>query len=249
MDGDALSPSLLPREQTRGDAYELKFLLDPAAADRVLARVAGFMRTDPHGDPALGGGYRTTTLYLDTPNLDVFHRTPSFKRRKYRVRRYGLTSWVYLERKTKIGERVRKRRAALPEVDLPRMAAADSPEDWPGHWFHHRARFKGLGPAARVWYTRSAWVGQCAEGPLRLTIDRDIAGVPASEWRLAPAEAGKLLLPGQVILELKFQGALPRPFKDLVFDFTLSPAAVSKYRLCRAAWAAMAGIGTGAARA
>ena len=44
---------------------------------------------DPHADASLGNAYRIHTLYLDTAELDVFHRTASYGRRKFRLRRYG----------------------------------------------------------------------------------------------------------------------------------------------------------------
>ena len=39
-----------------------------------------------------------------------------------------------------------------------------------------------------------------------------------------------------MIVEFKFRAALPTPFKGLVAALRLSPACVSKYRLCREAW-------------
>jgi hypothetical protein len=120
-------------------------------------------------------------------------------------------------------------------------------ESWPGHWFHRRVLLKRLVPACWISYRRTALVGSCAEGPLRLTIDRDVRGVLAGEWRVPALETGALLLNGLVILELKFLRALPLPFKRVVDEFRLAPAPVSKYRLCREAYAG-AGRTVGASR-
>src|SRR5881397_2180157 len=97
-----LSPSLRRLRGTR--AFELKFLVSEAKAREVQAWVASRMQLDPHGDPALGHAYRISTLYCDTPDLSVYHRAPLYGRRKFRVRRYGDSPGVFLERKTKWGD-------------------------------------------------------------------------------------------------------------------------------------------------
>jgi hypothetical protein len=230
------SPALGPSADGPGPAFELKFLLAADPAREVEAWARRGLTLDPHGDPALGGAYRTTSLYCDTPELDVYHRTPGFKRRKFRLRRYGSAPWAFLERKSKWGDRVEKRRTAIPEPELPLLANALPLESWPGHWFHRRLVGRRLGPACRIAYHRTAYVGSCPEGPLRLTLDQHVHGILTSEWSLAPFDGGLPVLTGLIILELKFQLALPAPFKELVQGLRLSPTTVSKYRLCREAW-------------
>ncbi len=236
------SPSLTSSGGGAGPAYELKFLVDEARAQQVEAWARQRLTPDPHGDPALGGAYRTTSVYLDTPGLDVYHGAPSYRRRKFRVRRYGAAPWAFLERKSKWGDRVAKRRTAVAEEELPLLANPMSLMDWPGHWFHLRLRVRRLAPACRVAYQRTAFVGAGADGALRLTLDRRLHGILTGEWSPAPFEGGPPLLTGWVILEFKFRLALPAPFRELVQDLRLSPSAVSKYRLCRRAWEAPAAL-------
>src|SRR5947208_6777877 len=87
-----LSPALT---NGAGQAFELKFLLpaDRAAAVEEWAR--RWLTPDPHGQ---AGTYRVLSLYCDTPGLDVYHRAPGYRRRKYRLRRYGLAEVIHLER-------------------------------------------------------------------------------------------------------------------------------------------------------
>ncbi len=236
------SPSLASRIEGAGPAYELKFLLDEVRAAAVEGWARERLALDPHGDPALGGAYRTVSLYCDTPELDVFHRAPSYKRRKFRVRRYGAGPWAFLERKSKGGDRVAKRRTAVASEDLPLLAHPMSLVSWPGHWFHQRLLARRLRPACRIEYLRTAYVGACTEGPLRLTLDRRVHGTPAGEWGFDSCEGGLPLLTGRVILEFKFRSALPALFKELVRDLGLSPTPVSKYRLCRDAWGVPAAL-------
>jgi VTC domain len=230
------SPSLSSLSDGAGPAYELKFLLDEARAQEVEAWARGRLVLDPHGDPALGGAYRTTSLYCDTPELDVYHRTVSYRRRKFRLRRYGSAPWAFLERKSKWGDRVAKRRTAVPEEELALLVPPMVLATWPGTWFHQRLQARRLRPACRINYERTAYVGPSSALPLRLTLDRRVYGILSSEWSLAPFEGGLPVLTGKVIMELKFRSALPGLFKDLVAGMRLSPHTVSKYRLCREAW-------------
>ena len=82
--GPVLSPALA---DGAGQAFELKFLLPADRAGFVESWARRWLRPDPHG---LGGAYRILSLYCDTPGLDVYHRAPGYRRRKYRLRRYGL---------------------------------------------------------------------------------------------------------------------------------------------------------------
>jgi hypothetical protein len=235
---DFESPSLVAAGGGTGPAaYELKFLLDDCRAGEVEAWARRRLLPDPHGDPALGGAYRTTSLYSDTAELDVYRRTADYRRDKFRVRRYGAAPWAFLERKSKEDFRVAKRRTPVPEDDLPLLDRPRSSPSWPGRWFHRRLRAHRLSPVCRVVYQRTAYGGSCADGPLRLTLDRHLRGTLTGEWCVDPVDGGVPLLSGKVILELKFRGVLPAPFDELRLDLGLSPSDVSKYRLCREACA------------
>lgn len=231
-DKPIVSPSLLPAAQGQVPAYELKFLLSEAQARAMEAWAQSHLALDPHIDPAMGNAYRTTTLYCDTAQFDVFYRTASKRRRKFRLRRYGRVPWVFLERKTKTGDRVRKRRAQIPEDELLLLAHPFSVLSWPGHWFHRRLLARQLQPACQIIYERSAYVGLNADGAVRLTLDRNIRGELASAWSLPGFEGGSPLLKAGVIGELKYRAALPALFKELIGDLSLCPCTVSKYRLC-----------------
>ena len=232
------SPSLSAKCAGAGPAFELKFLLTESQARQIEDWARQRLALDPHGDPALGGAYQTTSLYCDTPEHDVYHRAPSYKRRKFRVRRYGAAGWTFLERKSKWGDRVAKKRVAIPDADLMHLTRPMSLVDWPGHWFHRSLNMRRLQPACLIAYQRLAYFGVCPESPLRLTLDRDVRGILASDWRVLPFEAGLPLLTDLVIVEFKFRSALPTPFKELVNDLHLTPSGVSKYRRCREVWGA-----------
>lgn len=211
----------------------MKFLVDELLARRVEDWGHAHLLLDPNGDEALGGGYRTTTLYTDTPALDVYRKTKKFRTRKYRVRRYGDADWFYVERKAKRGEKVAKRRSRIQSPELSMLGSVTPIADWSGDWFRECLVRRQLSPVSQITYERLAFGGQCEEGPLRLTFDRNIHGALVGEWGLVPFASGPLLLEGLVIMELKFRTAMPSPFKQLVQEFQLSSTTVSKYRLCR----------------
>jgi hypothetical protein len=230
------SPSLAPLGSA--PAFELKFLLDEARARAVEAWARRRLTPDPHGDPALGGAYRTTSLYFDTPELDVYRRTEAYRRLKFRVRRYGSAPKAFLERESKEDDRVEKERTAVPLYELPLLARPLSLATWPGHWFHYALRSCRLVPVCRVAYHRKAFA--CAAARLRLTLDRHVHGGLTDDCDPALAEGGLPLVGGRVVLELKFRVAMPGVFEELVRDLGLCPCPVSKYRLCREAWGASA---------
>jgi hypothetical protein len=225
------SPSLFAAGTDGPPAYELKFLLAEEQAGAVEAVARRHLSLDPHVEAVLGNAYRTTSLYTDTPGFEVLSRTGTLGRRKYRVRRYGAGGPVFLERKTKSGDRVRKRRIAVPAAELAALASPESPPGWAGNWFHRQLVARHLRPVCRIAYERVAYTGAADGGPARLTFDRRVRGVLADGWTVDPVGEAPVLLDGRVICEFKFRLALPTLFKGLIADLGLTPSTVSKYRL------------------
>jgi SPX domain protein involved in polyphosphate accumulation len=225
-----LSPSIITSADQAVTAYELKFLITADLAAKVESWAHANMRLDAFADPALGNAYQTTTLYLDTPHLDTFHRAEGFRRSKFRVRRYGHESILYVERKKRIDDTVAKRRADISMSDLSRLASDVVEESWPAGWFHQRIVHVALRPACRLTYDRVAFVRASDEGPLRVTLDRNIRGSSTDAWDLTPVDAGHRILADHVICEFKFRHALPQLFRDIIFSLDLQPGNCSKYR-------------------
>ena len=240
------SPALY-REATDFPAYEVKFLLSEAEAREVERRLQPRLTLDPHADPALGNSYRVTSVYFDTADFDVFKRTDGYRRRKFRIRRYGVAPTLFLEQKTKSAQRVRKRRTAIaddqiahvvrvltPHPTLPpqRGEGEQSSNHWPGAWFATRLAVRRLRPVCRVSYDRLALVGTTHDGPIRVTFDRSARGERAEQLSPNVVTEGKPFLDDEVITEFKFLGAMPVVFKSVVEGLRLTPISVSKYRRC-----------------
>ena len=224
------SPSLF-RGEAEVPAYEVKFLLSEAEARSVEQRLRPRLAADPHADPSAGGTYSVTSIYFDTPVFDVYHRTEKYRRRKYRVRRYGDSASVFLEKKSKSAQQVRKRRIAVPLVELSELAGPPWLE-WAGAWSAKQLTDRGLQPICRVTYERVALIGSCSNGPIRVTFDRAARGQKTSDLSPAPVADGVTLLDDEVIAEFKFLESMPAAFKTVVEELRLTPRPVSKYRRC-----------------
>lgn len=231
MTANVIPPPESPALVHGAAAYELKFVLPESLAQQVEARLAAALVPDPHADPARGG-YRVSSVYFDTPGFDVFHRGDGHREDKFRVRRYGNGSALFLEQKTKQKGCVSKRRTTVRPDDLARLADADA--DWSGAWFAREVRDRNLRPVCRVTYDRSAFVGTSSDGPVRATIDRHPRGREATGPRPDGTD-GVPLLAGEAVVEFKYVSALPVVFKRIIEELRLDPRGGSKYRRCATA--------------
>lgn len=212
-------------------AYEVKYLVDSSTASVVEEWARQNLTPDLHGD---GGVYRTATLYLDTAELDIYHKSKGYRRNRYRVRRYGTADLLHLERKRRHGDRVRKTREVIALDALTRL-----PDLTDEVAFAAAIRERFLQPSCWVGYTRSAFT----DGAVRLTIDRDVAGVPLAAWTVPTRLDARPLLPDQAVLELKFRDAMPALFHDLLGRLPAQLPGGSKYGRCVEAWGLAGGRG------
>jgi hypothetical protein len=227
------SPALLASNDSPIPAYEMKFLLTESEAKAVEHRLVDCMTIDPHADPTLANAYRVTSIYFDTPRLDVYHRTDGYRVHKFRIRRYGNDTDLFLERKSKKSGRVWKQRSGITLAHLHQVS--DLTLDWCGAWFAHELAKRQLSPVCAVTYQRSAWIGSGPDGAIRVTMDRAVRGQTAKGLEIEPFGGGSPLLHGEVIVEFKFLQTMPLFFKEIIESMKLSPSAASKYRRCAAA--------------
>jgi hypothetical protein len=205
-------------------------LLSEEAANKVEARLRDQLKLDSHGEPRLGGAYRTTSLYTDTSGFDVFRGIGEYANTKFRIRQYGSTGPVFLERKDKAGDKVHKTRIQVPELDLRVLDSNQEYRTWAGQWFHDEISRRRLKPVCRISYERIAYLGSADNGPVRVTFDRKVRGEPARAWQVAAVTVDEELLAGSVICEFKYRLAMPRMFKELMESLGLHSRPCSKYR-------------------
>src|SRR4029453_6662212 len=131
---------------------------------------------DPWASGPAADEYTTTTIYFDTPDFAVYNRRGSYRRAKYRGRRYGDGRLVFLERKLRTRDLLSKRRSNVRIEELPLLLTDAPTSDWPGAWFQKRLARRALIATCQVRYQRMARLGMTDCGPIRLTVDDDLRG-------------------------------------------------------------------------
>lgn len=215
--------------EAQGFPREIKYLITPDLARQIVKWARAELDPDPNGVGPYADEYQTTSVYFDTKQFDVYHARGSYGKGKYRIRRYGSDSVVFLERKYRTDRFLIKRRTPVEREDVLRLFDAVPRPNWPGYWFHRRLRVRRLEPICQVSYRRTARMAMWGHGRIRLTVDDNIRGLPMPDLAFIP-DTGLPLLSGQLILELKYYKEPPPVFKELIERFSLSPTTVSKYR-------------------
>jgi hypothetical protein len=219
---------MIDTREARSSASEVKFVVPQAVGEQVRAWARQHLQADPHGTGPFGDEYRTTTLYFDTLDRDVFHRRGSNGRAKYRIRRYDEYDFAFVERKLRRPGLLIKRRTQVPLSTLTEWRQAAGP--WAGQWFARRLSVRQLQPTCQLVYQRTARGIEAGLGPARLTVDTKlgVASVSDVAFGALPPVA---VLDGHAIVEIKFRGPAPGIFKRLIEEFNLTPQTASKYRL------------------
>jgi hypothetical protein len=224
-----MSESFDSRE-TRAFARETKFLVDAATVEEVKAWARASFGPDPYGSGPFGDQYATTSLYFDTPAFDVYRRNGSFARGKFRIRRYGLLDFIFLERKMRTDRLLAKRRTTVPLDALQRVGEPEADPTWPGYWFQRRVLLRRLQPFVQISYDRTARLSVVDGAPVRFTIDTNLRVLPMPDRAFLPG-LGFPVIEQQAIVEMKYRRELPAVLRRAVEQFKLAPVAVSKYRL------------------
>jgi hypothetical protein len=228
----ATSPSLQYVSRKGGYAHEVKFLVDEQQAQAIEKRLRTVLSPDSHADPTEGNSYEIATVYCDTPEWDVFHRRGRYRLLKFRARRYGKSSSVFLERKFRQKDRVRKRRSTIGLDQFAALGEASVFSDESACWYSRQLHRHLFRPVCLIGYRRTAYFAAGHDAPIRLTFDRQIRGGRTSGWSFAASQTTLQLLANFVVCELKFFGTMPAIFKQMIHDLQLNPQGVSKYRQC-----------------
>lgn len=218
---------------------EIKYTL----SERQLAALMPVL--EAHMVPDAFAHSSISNLYYDTPDFRMVRRSlekPDYKE-KLRLRSYGLPeadSPVFPEIKKKARGIVYKRRVCMPYREALDYLFGRRPGG-EGQIFRELDRmlrvYPALAPRVFLSYRRDSWEGRTDAG-LRLTVDREIL------YRTQELELGQrpwgdgLLMPGQVLMEIKVPGAMPVWLAAALSDAGIFPASFSKYgrayeALCR----------------
>ena len=158
-----------------------------------------------------------TTLYYDTPGLDMYimHHNGCLGRQKVRVREYLDSHLMFLEVKNKNNHRrTRKKRIAIEEFNIDGQAKRDFLQGL--CWWD----VDTLEPALRNWFTRITLVNKTMTE--RVTID---TGLRFHSFRSGIDTS----LDQAVIIELKRDGNQPSPLLTMLRELHIHPHGFSKY--------------------
>lgn len=218
--------------------HEIKYYIN----DSVYHTLRGRLRTVAGADPNMKeeDGYLISSLYFD----DVYHSAMNEKqagicfRKKYRLRCYNRQDTrINLECKRKYGEYISKDSMAVSRGEYDAMLAGnydvlmDHP-DTVGREVYalHHARL--LKPVVAVEYLREAYV--LAQGNVRITFDKEIsASVNDYDMFSEYYEVKKVLEPGIMVLEVKFDDYLSDMIYQILKTAMTNKCAISKYVMCR----------------
>lgn len=208
-------------------------------ADRMLLkqRLSVLLKPDRH---AKDGLYYIRSLYFDDlHNTALYEKIDGVNQRdKYRLRYYnGDTSYIVLERKSKINGLCQKKSVHISEHDAAllcenRIISVTELENPEVRKLYAEMKSKGLRPRTIVDYTRIPFT--YGPGNVRVTIDYDIrCGVLTTDF-LNP-DCITTPVPGSpIILEVKWDAFLPDLVRNAVGLPSRRAAAFSKYAACRA---------------
>jgi len=235
--------------------YELKYIVDGETKHRFLEAVKENLSADPHGENAV---YRVSSLYFDTPDYRaVWEKLDGENiRRKFRLRYYSFdcligsdnasTSFVaanaFMEIKHRINNTVYKQRLRLTDngatailQDAKRLSQlANHVADTQSDQFlvddiQRSATLQQLRAAAVITYLREAWMGT-VDHRLRITFDSHCQAYGPHAFAEVQNSTGKCLLdPNLVIMEVKFDHAIPCWIREVLVSQHLQLKRFSKY--------------------
>ena len=210
---------------------ELKFLLSDAQCRGVQEALHQRMEPDPHGLSTI------CNLYYDTPDYRLIRHSlehPVYKE-KLRLRCYGQANPdadVFLELKKKYKGIVYKRRVKVTEPEgiafMNKTGVLHKQNQISRELLYFRDFYQTLRPRVYLCYDREAWYDPADKG-FRMTLDRNVRYRTTDLSLSAPFGGREILEPGQTLLEVKAEGAVPLWLVDLLNREQIRKQSFSKY--------------------
>jgi SPX domain protein involved in polyphosphate accumulation len=224
--------------------YELKFRLPVERMDEIRRLVDPFTQYDKHCAETPGNRYTVRSVYFDSDELEFyFEKLDSVRiRKKLRVRTYDRPNAghpAFLEIKRKFGRRGFKERLCLPlrQVDGalngkdPREIVSDRSfsERRVLDRFRFNLRNRDLKPVVLVTYEREARIGRF-DDRVRVTFDSNLRSLinPDVE-QIFEDDQLKQFEDKFFVLELKFDGSMPKWMANVIKVLNIKSHSYSKY--------------------
>jgi SPX domain protein involved in polyphosphate accumulation len=217
--------------------FEFKYHLPRKAAYRMIPQMLNYMDFDPYMKDE--DGYEVTSMYLDSPDLKSYHEKVDglMNRKKVRIRTYkkdwGPNEKMFFELKRRSGEVILKDRAIIPGSVMPQyfddpfalQKLKDVDQNFINEFLWEETAHQ-MRPSVIVNYRRKAFYSKFDRN-FRVTFDHDLAfgGPNKGSFDVDFIKP----FPELVILEVKFNGAMPRWFHDIIDMYSLQKDVFSKF--------------------
>ncbi len=211
--------------------YEYKYILTKDQVGAVKQAISSGMHIDEYGPTTI------RNIYFDTDDFRLIRTSldkPVYKE-KLRLRSYRYAEkddLIFAELKKKYEGIVFKRRTEATYFDVMDwlLSCGDAPRDEQimKEITCFRNYYKDLKPKVFLTYERAAYLSE-DDPSLRITFDRNILG-RNREISFSSGIYGKQILPqDQVLMEIKFAGAMPFWLVQLLYKLDLHRSSFSKY--------------------
>jgi hypothetical protein len=231
-------------DKVQAQRFELKYLVTEEVAQAMRDFVRPYLVTDEFATLSPTLSYPNHSLYLDSPDLQLYWDVVNGNTNRYKLRlRYyneDPASPVFFEIKRRSSNAILKQRGAVKRPFVASLLGGQLPDS------HHLVstnpkqlmalqefcrlmqQNKAV-PKTHVSYLREAWVSP-ADNSVRVTFDREVRIQPQFRPILNTAMDQFVMPWGQlVILELKFTGRFPNWFFEMVRVFHVMQCGVAKY--------------------
>lgn len=234
----------MSNSELQAQRLELKYIIPERVAVSIRDFLLPYLDMDPFGGSQPDLSYPVHSLYLDSPELALYHSTLNGDRNRYklRIRFYEgrPQAPVYLEIKRRDDGSIYKERCAVNRDAVGDIISGRLPDRRDlvnGNSAGERAlanfcrnlnQIQAV-PMAHVAYRREAWLSH-GSNRVRVTMDRQVQSCREPSIRLDAQLTHPVSVFGdEVVLELKFTGRFPSWMGDLVRVFSLKQCSAAKY--------------------
>lgn len=217
--------------------FEFKYHIPRSVCDRMIPEIMNYMAWDEYvkGEDH----YDVHSIYFDSPNFKCYHEKIEgiMFRKKPRLRAYtrefNENSNLFLELKRKNGEVILKDRALMDfnsakkffedPFSLNNLESIN--KNFANEFLFQYANYN-MKPVVLVSYKRKPFFSKF-DKRFRLTFDFDIEVSEVRDFDFS--KKGVLVDENLVVMEVKFNGAMPRWFHEIIEKYSLNKDTFSKY--------------------
>ncbi len=231
-------------DNLQSQRFEFKYIISEPVALAIRDFVRSYLVIDEYGATLPNLSYPVHSLYLDSPDLKLYHSTINGDKNRFKLRLRFYEDRpkapVYFEIKRRVNNTISKQRGGVVRdaVDMilaGQLPAADQVVSRDPKQYKALQEFCRLVselqaiPIAHIAYLREAWMSP-HDNSVRVTIDRQIRCEPEPTAKLTTKMVNPVSVFGDyLVLELKFTNRFPDWFKELVRVYDLMQCGAAKY--------------------